>query len=502
MSNSASGRLKRARVTEGPGHAGVAAFQHRGQSANVLPSGSKSLADAGETPSLGCFSSGSIAPMPKEAVSMLPSAPGAGAPPRCGASATWAAPARNVGVDYAEYLLMRCEREREGEGHALREAEAHAVEDIEALQERERAKLLALELDDFRVFGKKSVSFGADRLTCVTGPNACGKSTIADATRFVLMRAGDYSASDLVRRDKPPCCVARVTAHFDTNHVGRAVLRREVRTDDRPSRCWVGTDAKGMREVSAQEYQQWLAKELGWVDGDLILPQFGLLGSRRAQCLLQLLPAALGQHADAGPTATGPLLKRRARAGASSQPSSACAGSGRYAEAWIARRLDEVYRELTREPLDEAMDEWGEGGQASLRRLELGSFALFVSERRGVAACGHGAALESLSDGDQDVCALALLLTLPGLLSSLQDQLPPFVLLDEPDSRLDKRHAKALRRFLSGPLGPKQCVLLSLNNHHAFDDGDEAVLRLPSLSPSTCIQDFAGEGGFESGGDW
>ena len=73
-----------------------------------------------------------------------------------------------------------------------------------------------------------------------------------------------------------------------------------------------------------------------------------------------------------------------------------------------------------------------------------------------------------------------MLFVLPGFISGMQDALAPFMVLDEPDSRLDKRHASALRRFLQRPDGPKQCLWLSLNNHQALPadivlDGDEAV---------------------------
>ena len=111
------------------------------------------------------------------------------------------------------------------------------------------------------------------------------------------------------------------------------------------------------------------------------------------------------------------------------------------AEAWLTRRIDEVYRELTREPLDDtmevgmnqdesswgilkdktpwfhsrkrqkvgcqfhwitwtrALEEWGEGGEAKLRRLPDGSFDLLTSAKRGGASSGYGTSLNSLSDG-------------------------------------------------------------------------------------------------------
>ena len=154
--------------------------------------------------------------------------------------------------------------------------------------------------------------------------------------------------------------------------------------------------------------------------------------------------------------ASGSLLKRRCSKG-----SVRSGAAGARAEAWLTRRIDEVYRELTREPKDDSFEEWGEGGEAKLRRLPDGSFDLLTSQRRGGASSGCGTSLNSLSDGARDICALCMLFVLPGFISGMQDALAPFMVLDEPDSRLDKRHASALRRFLQRPDGPKQCLWLS-----------------------------------------
>merc|ERR1740130_866963 len=162
---------------------------------------------------------------------------------------------------------------------------------------------------------------------------------------------------------------------------------------------------------------------------------------------------------------------------------SSARNTGVEAEAWVARRLDEIYRELSRDPLDEHFETWGDGGQASLRRLQDGSFTIFVSRKRGLAATGYGSPLEELSDGDRDLCALALLLTLPALRhfsGGLQDALPPLVMLDEPDSRLDKRGARCLWRLLSGPQRPGLCLVTSLNNHQAFTEMPDSIV-LPEL---------------------
>lgn len=269
-------------------------------------------------------------------------------------------------------------------------------------------------------------------------------------------------------------------------------LRREVcareGADSYESSYWACANSLKQRQLSKEDYSAWIFVALRWEDGSVLLPQFGLLGGHSAEELLASLPAALLRlRAGAAGARAAPLLKRRssrqlgsgpaapalAAAGESGQqhPGTGLSHAGVAAEARLARRVDEIYRELTREVLDDEMREWGDGGQARLRRREDGSFELSVSRRRGAAACGYGTPLSGLSDGDRDVCALALLLALPwGAPPGLEDALPPFVVLDEPDSRLDKRHSGALWRFLSGPTGPSQCLLLSLDNHEAFRD--------------------------------
>lgn len=294
------------------------------------------------------------------------------------------------------------------------------------------AGLLSLEVQNFKVFDSYALSLDAG-VNCVVGPNASGKSSIAKAIAFVLLRAGG-SVDKVVRfaPDDESRQAASVSARFAVGRC-RIQLRREFSVDGgQPrSRFWIERDGVGA-EVSSAEYAAGIA-QLRWQD--LTLPQFGLLKSHSAARLLQLLPSALGS--------AGAKLP----------------GKGADLEERFARRLDEVYRELTREPLDEAMTRWGEGGQLLLQRLGQG-FTVFASERRGLG----GVALEKLADGDRDVCGLSLLLTLPMLGRS-----PSLLVLDEPDARLDRRRATALRRFLSTP-GAPQCLLLSLNNHRAFDD--------------------------------
>ena len=50
-------------------------------------------------------------------------------------------------------------------------------------------------------------------------------------------------------------------------------------------------------------------------------------------------------------------------------------------------------------PVTRALEEWGEGGEAKLRRLPDGSFDLLTSAKRGGASSGYGTSLNSLSDG-------------------------------------------------------------------------------------------------------
>jgi len=279
----------------------------------------------------------------------------------------------------------------------------------------------------------------------------------------------------LVRRSMSLCTRARVRANFECECNGKVSLERIIRVNKTGCDCVLRIFAPGMLEfqqVPEESYSAWLSA-LCWLEGDLILPQFGLLESRTAAQLLALLPDALEQLP--GEDTGAPLLKRRS----TQQRQSSQLTVRLTAEACVARRFNEIYRELTREPLDDSLEKWSEGNQGLLRRLEGGSFSLWVSEQPGAVACGLGVPLSSLSDGDQDVCALALLLALPGLLGDVQGMLP-FVVLDEPDSRLDKRHASALWRFLAGSQGPKQCLIMSLNNFSAFDDVPHVALGVSS----------------------
>eukprot|EP00747_Dinoflagellata_sp_TGD_P112404 gnl/TRDRNA2_/TRDRNA2_171459_c3_seq1.p1 gnl/TRDRNA2_/TRDRNA2_171459_c3~~gnl/TRDRNA2_/TRDRNA2_171459_c3_seq1.p1 ORF type:complete len:497 (+),score=81.83 gnl/TRDRNA2_/TRDRNA2_171459_c3_seq1:38-1528(+) len=363
-----------------------------------------------------------------------------------------------------------------------------------------RARLLKIEMDDFKIFQHQEVCFEEEKPTCVTGDNSSGKSSVMDAIRFVTVRRSDRSLSSFIRMftgdSKDGCSSARVTAHFQCEGLGGLTLRREIvatttagssrKPTGAENRFSVGTGDGPLRQVAEDNYLAWISSALCWLEDDLLLPQFSLIETRSPEKLLGHLPAALEQLAGQSAATGGgaPLLKRRAGGGGSTvstaNRSSALGGVKVAAEAWLARKLDEIYRELTREPLDENMEEWGEGGQVALRRASDGTFTIFVSQQRGAAACGFGVPLQNLSDGDRDVCSLALLLTLPGLVNSMQEALPPFVALDEPDARLDKRHAKALWRFLAGPRGPKQCLIMSLNNHSAFD----SVVHLTQPEPA------------------
>jgi len=373
-----------------------------------------------------------------------------------------------------------------------------------------RALLRGMELGDFKNFKHKEVSFGSflglssasasasasASKTIVIGPNSSGKTSLMDALQFALLNKTGQRALGLIRRSEPRCFTACVTVYFECNGFGRVALQRQLCTANNDEGThdsfYVGVDGGSMTKVSEQTYMSWISQALCWIDDEVVLPQFGFVESQSTNELLFRLQTCLEQLQveDAAPS----LLKRRSgpcgrpgnadsshkcettkQAASTSGTGDPLASGGGLrcsriaAEAWVARRFDEIYRELTREPLDEDMLQWGDGGQACLRRMDGGGFSLFVSEQRGAAACGYGVPLTALSDGSRDTCALALLLTLSGLLAGCSDSLPSFVMLDEPDSRLDKRHASALWRLLSGPSGVKQCVVFSLNNHRAFD---------------------------------
>lgn len=360
---------------------------------------------------------------------------------------------------------------------------------------RTPARLERLELENFMVFEKQSLSLAGGVAACVVGPNSSGKTSLAHAIRFVCL-CGELVPSThlLVRCGEPPCEAALVTAHFAAAGGGTHTLRRETRSDASPGRFWIATQGSkadklsAFRELAAEEYRAILTHDLHW-DTELIeAPQFSLLAEKSATKVLEALPKLL---LDAGVAArSSPASMKRKAPGIAGSASrdrgtplsgtsgGALAAASAKAEAWLTRRVDDVYRELSRVPVDDRMEDWGEGGQALLRRSEGGSFSMLVSRRRGVASAGNGTPLESLSDGEQDLCAIALLLALPALHAGFGAAPAAFALLDEPDSRLDRRHAKALRRFLEGPLGPKQSVLLSLNNHRAFASSERAVHHL------------------------
>lgn len=351
-------------------------------------------------------------------------------------------------------------------------------------QQGSRARLLSLQMTNFKCFDERTISFEWHECSCIVGPNSSGKSSILEAIRFVTLRPVK-NIRGLVRRCRPAilrCCVIAV---FETERMGRVTLRRGVILDSPKEHrvtCAVADCESALTELSEASYAAWMEKAICWTDTDVIVNQFGLLEEHSVTDLLSKLPKALDQ-VEADAEIAPPMLKRRPVSSQSLSSVSSVTGIRTKAEAWVARRLDEIYCELTRQPLDEHYQSWGDGGQACLRRLPDGSFTIFVSHRRGVAALGNGSPLECLSDGDRDICAIALLLTLPGLLSGrsqLKDALPPLVILDEPDSRLDKRGALCLRRLLSGPGRPAQCMLMSLNNHHAFQDGVDTIL-LPEV---------------------
>lgn len=347
----------------------------------------------------------------------------------------------------------------------------------------ERARLCSLEMINFKCFEQRSLAFDSHGCCCIVGPNSSGKSSVFDAINFVTLRTA-RSLRYLVRRCRPAVASCSVTAVFDTERLGKVTLRREVCLEGPKEHRVSYAVAAGescLKEVQEAKYASWIDHVLCWKEGVVMMEQFGLIEKSSVSQLLEILPKAL-DDLKAHDIPQPPLLKRRA-AGHSQGIVSHTPSVRTTAEAWLGRRVDEIYRELSREPLDDAWQAWSEGGQACLRRLQDGTFTFLVSQRRGLAALGYGSPLESLSDGDRDLLALALMLALPGLRvasSELQDILPPLVILDEPDSRLDKRRAHCLWQLLCGPGRPAQCLLMSLNNHRAFVKV-EGVLKLPEL---------------------
>lgn len=342
-----------------------------------------------------------------------------------------------------------------------------------------RACLVELQLEDFKSFGRKCLKF-EDRTVCITGDNGSGKSSIVDAIRFVLLQSPVRGLRYLVKQGQESCEAARVTAVFHSGESKRpVVLRREVRLDgaDVQCQCWSSADGKPLERCTELTYTAWISEALCWKDDAIVLQQFALLERQSVAQMLEELPSLMEQrfpHEVASPKALLKRLRtpcRQRYVGKTCEELSPSAPSRHWlapralAEQRLDRRFDEIYRELTREPLDDAMQQWGEGGQASLRRVADGSFGLVVYHRRGVPEAS-GIPFHRLSDGGRDICGLALTLALSSL--DGHESLPPFVMLDEPDARLDKQHAQALWRLLSGPKGPKQCLLTSLNNHSAF----------------------------------
>lgn len=80
-----------------------------------------------------------------------------------------------------------------------------------------RARLLSLDLQDFKSFRRRHFQL-EQSLSCVVGCNSSGKSAVLDALRFVLGRQCDRSLRAYIRRGKPLTPAARVTAQFRFEH--------------------------------------------------------------------------------------------------------------------------------------------------------------------------------------------------------------------------------------------------------------------------------------------
>ena len=77
-----------------------------------------------------------------------------------------------------------------------------------------RARLLSLDLQDFKSFRRRHVQLEGRSLSCVIGCNSSGKSAVLDALRFALGRQCDRNLRDYIRRGKPLTSAARVTTQF------------------------------------------------------------------------------------------------------------------------------------------------------------------------------------------------------------------------------------------------------------------------------------------------
>jgi hypothetical protein len=180
----------------------------------------------------------------------------------------------------------------ESRGFVL-EGAASQVQEQVPWQGMSHARIVHIELEDFKVFKQKVVSFENDPALCVVGPNSIGKSSIVDAIRFLLLQHTDQNLGDLIRRSAPPCLASRVTAHFECAGNGIAVLQREVRRTG-TSRCdstfWVRARGPTLQQVSKEVYTAWISSALCWADRDLSLPQFSLLEKCSATHLIDSLP--------------------------------------------------------------------------------------------------------------------------------------------------------------------------------------------------------------------
>ena len=77
-----------------------------------------------------------------------------------------------------------------------------------------RARLLSLDLHDFKSIRRRNFQLEGRSLSCLVGSNSSGKSAILDALRFGLCRHCDRNLRDYIRRGKPITSAARVTAQF------------------------------------------------------------------------------------------------------------------------------------------------------------------------------------------------------------------------------------------------------------------------------------------------
>merc|ERR1719401_1437037 len=99
---------------------------------------------------------------------------------------------------------------------------------------------------------------------------------------------------------------------------------------------------------------------LGRRDDNVFLEQFSFMREHNVPSLLKQLPKALDEWASKN--VSGPPRLKRSRSSSlnSSLADTGLSSNRTNVEAWVSRRIDEIYRELSREPLDDKFETWSD----------------------------------------------------------------------------------------------------------------------------------------------